>query len=220
MKVKIAKILFILFGSLMALMIGPLSLSAEEEKPETTGEEKKTETVKTPVVFYEEELISYCYTYQTPDLFDLDIKDKKNGNASLKIGWDVPVGNWPGAGIGLTGATDFIDYKTKGGILSLWIKSQNGGEKIDIGFVDKDGYITRKPLNLYMGGPLTKEWQSVKIPLAGFSNKGSKWDENLNRNVSGDFQWNAVSELSFIFGRADGNPHWINIDDAVIEMNQ
>lgn len=217
MKAKIAPILFILFVSLVALTMFPIILSAED-KTVTTEEEKKTETVKTVIVFYEEELVSYCYTYQTADLFDLDIKDKKSGTASLKIGWDVPAGNWPGAGIGLTGATDFTDYREKG-ILNIWIKSQNGGEIIDIGLVDKDGYITRKPLNLYIG-PLAKEWKNVKIPLANFSNKASKWDELLMKNVSGNFQWNAVSELALVFGRADGNTHWINIDDAVIEMNQ
>ena len=170
------------------------------------------------VVFYEDELLSYCYTYQSPDLYDLDIVDKKVGPASLKVGWDVPAGNWPGAGIGLGNPMDFTPYK-ENGVLTLWIKSETGGEKIDIGFVDEDGFLTRRPLALYIGA-LTTEWQKVEIPLKNFSDKATRWDNDIGKNVRGDFKWDAVQEFALVFGRADGDEHWIKIDDVKITMSK
>lgn len=209
MKGRIAKIvLCALLISLGGLIKFPLeSIVAAEE----VGQEPA-------VLIFEDELVSCCYTYQTSDLFDLDIKDKMSGRASLRLGWDVPAGNWPGAGLGLVEVSDFTPYR-ENGVLSLWIRSDNGGEKIDVGFVDKDGYITRKPLDLYIGS-LTTEWQKVEIPLKDFSDRATHWDEALGKNVPGDFKWDAVLEVAFVFGRADGDEHWINVDEIVILMNE
>ncbi len=192
-----------------------ISLAGLIEFPSAAMAEGKTEPV---VVIFDDELISCCYTYQNPDLFEVDAKDKKSGKASLKLGWDVPAGNWPGAGIGLEKATDLTKYR-ENGVLSLWIKSKNGGEKIEVGFLDINSYITVRPLNPYIG-PLTTEWQKVWIPLADFSDNATHWDDELQKNLPGYFKWDAVVEFSLLFGKADGKEHWVSVDDVMVSESK
>lgn len=170
------------------------------------------------VVIFDDELVSCCYTYQSPDLFEVDAKDKKSGKASLKLGWDSPAGYWPGAGVGLETTTDLTKYR-ENGVLNLWIKSKLGGEKIEIGFIDKDGFLSRRPLYPYLSS-LTTEWQKVEIPLKDFPNKATHWDEALGKQVPGSIKWDAIIEFTLLFGKADGNEHWISVDDVRISASR
>jgi len=82
-----------------------------------------------------------------------------------------------------------IDYKKEGGwcgwytllngidvtpynCLSFWVKGEKGGEKFDIGLADNQmqdlqiDAVYAGPVDLFLPGGVTTEWQEVKVPLA------------------------------------------------------
>jgi hypothetical protein len=112
---------------------------------------------------------------------------------------------WSGGGIGVD-KQRLLDYVAEGA-LKFYVRGAQGGEKLDVGFVQAKGLDPKDlafqillPLNNY--AKITKNWTEVTIPLKDFPKEGSRWIESENRRATGPFNWNRVTE--FVVSREPG----------------
>lgn len=84
--------------------------------------------------------------------------------------------------------------------LRMRIMGRRGGERLLIGIIDQgDNGKNRTTVKCRSNEwcTITTSWQTVTIPLSGFSNLGEQYYEALNAISLSDINWDAVSGVSF-----------------------
>lgn len=186
---------------ILAFSYGILSYSAESER-------------KNNIVFYHDGIPAYACTYPSPGLYRIDLKDKKEGIASIRFVFYEPSGKWCGGEITGVHPKDLSGF-IETGVLKFWIKSEHMTKDVRVGFTDKLGYTVFKSLRLY-SEEITRNWQEIIIPLAEFPKIGSRWDEKLCRKICDTFHWEQVMGFAIDIGKTNKGKCVIYFDNIEV----
>jgi endoglucanase len=139
------------------------------------------------------------------------------GSACIQLRLDTP-GAYSGMILQLERPADLRADRASG-VLSFRIRGAEGGEKLGISLIDSYGGIDDFDLNTTVAldayTAVSREWQTVQIPLPDFPTAGVNWVRPPTDKLphTGPFDWRNVESVMFII---QGKPLTVWLDEIVV----
>lgn len=197
---------------ILALLVAGVSYLLIEKKSRGDGQNLQvvsSQAVKEFTYIFDGSTVIGMLAYPTGAEVRWDPDNVHNEHPSIKVSLPAKL-QWAGAVIELP-QVDLSPLRA-GGVLTVWVKGDKGGETFAIGLGSSAVPGRTVYSSLPLGRTLTKEWQEVLIPLRDFADHGTYWDGKAS--VPAEMDWSKISAMSVNVGDTGNKPIFINIGAA------
>lgn len=157
----------------------------------------------------------YTYTYGGKSKIEI-VENIYEGKPSIKIVLDAK--DYSGGAFAF-GPLDLSGARARG-VLEFMLKSEKGGEKVELNVVKADDPKVEVGLDLNSVKPISSDWQKYEIPLKDFPEKGLYWNPQAGREIPEELtKWDNIGELKFKIKKGENKNCVLYVSDVKIRLN-